>query len=188
MKMASVPNGGGYKVTGALDKREVGDEPCGEKDMFMVSQESFVNVADKISLTFRARDYKAPNAVCYEESVVAIEGNGMRPSHKGTGISDEGVSYTLNATEVHGVGYEEPTIYDMKQHHAPSESDTVQLTTGNCKGVRGDTPLVMDVVSWKERDRLAPIMNNMTGTLAASDYKGPSFVGYMEKMEDGHDS
>ena len=49
-------------------------------------------------------------------------------------------------------------------------------------------PKTMDVISWKERDRLAPIMNNMTGTLAASDYKGPSFVGYMEKMEDEHDS
>lgn len=82
----------------------------------------------------------------------------------------------------------ESKIYDMKAHHAPEESDSVQLTTGNCKGVRGDTPLVMDVISWKERDRLAPIMNNLTGTLAASDYKGPSFVGYMEKMEDGHDS
>ena len=129
---------GGYKTTGALcavDRKGIGNqyvdqgkvvmEPCGEKDMFMVSQESFVNVADKISLILRARDYKAPNAVCYEESVVVIEGNGMRPSHKGTGISDEGVSYTLNATEIHGVGYKEPRIYDMKQHHAPEESDSV---------------------------------------------------------------
>ena len=79
-KMASVPNGGGYKITGALcavdrkgtrnqyvDQGKVVMEPCGEKDMFMVSQESFVNVADKISLTLRARDYKAPNAVCYKE-------------------------------------------------------------------------------------------------------------------------
>ena len=85
MKMASVPNGGGYKVTGALDQWGSGEEPCGEKDMFMVSQESFVIVADKISLTLRARDYKAPNAVCYEEPVVAIEGNGQRPSHRGAG-------------------------------------------------------------------------------------------------------
>ena len=152
---------GGYKTVGALcaeDKKGAGNqyvdqgkvvmEPCGEKDMFMVSQESFVNVADKISLTFRARDYKAPNAVCYEE----------------------------------------PRIYDMKQHHAPSKSDTVQLTTGNCKGVRGDTPLVMDVVSWKERDRMAQIRNNLTDPITATDYKGPSFVEYMEKTEDGHDS
>ena len=173
MKMASVPNGGGYKVVGSLcaeDKKGAGNqyvdqgkvvmEPCGEKDMFMVSQESFVNVADKISLTLRARDYTAPNAVCYEESVVAIEGNGMRPSHKGTGISDEGVSYTLNATEIHGVGYKEPRIYDMKQHHAPIE---------------------MNVVSWKERDRLAQPRVNITDPVAASDYKGPSFIGYMEK-------
>ena len=140
MKMASVPNGGGYKIIGSLcavDRKGIGNqyvdqgkvvmEPCGEKDMFMVSQESFVNVADKISLTLRARDYKAPNAVCYEE----------------------------------------PTIYDMKQHHAPSE---------------------MNVISWKERDRLAPIMNNMAGTLAASDYKGTSFVGYVENQKDEHDS
>lgn len=85
MKMASVPNGGGYKVTGSLDQGKLVMEPCGEKDMFMVSQESFVIVADKISLTLRARDYKAPNAVCYEEPVVAIEGNGQRPSHRGAG-------------------------------------------------------------------------------------------------------
>ena len=42
-------------------------------------------------------------------AVVAIEGNGMRPSHNGAGISNEGVSYTLNTTEVHGVGYVEKT-------------------------------------------------------------------------------
>lgn len=88
----------------------------------------------------------------------------------------------------HAVCYKEPKTYDMKAHHAPTESDTAQLTTGNYKGVRGDTPLVMDVVSWKERDRLAPIMNNMIGTLAASDYKGTSFVGYVENQKDEHDS
>ena len=49
-------------------------------------------------------------------------------------------------------------------------------------------PKIMDVISWKERDRLAPIMNNMTGTLAASDYKGTSFVAYEEKPKDENDS
>ena len=156
-------------------------EPCGDEDTFAVSQENHMDIATNVAPPLKCRDYKALNAICYEESVVAIEGNGMRPSHKGTGISDEGVSYTLNTTEIHGVGYKEPTIYDMKQHHAPSESDTVQLTTGNCKGVRGDTPLVMDVVSWKERDRLAQPRVNITDPVAASDYKGPSFIGYMEK-------
>ena len=39
----------------------------------------------------------------------------------------------------------------------------------------------MDVVSWKERDRLAQPRVNITDPVAASDYKGPSFIGYMEK-------
>ena len=126
--MASVQNGGWYKVTGALDQGKVVMEPCMlSEDTFAVSQENHMDIATNVAPPLKSRDYKAPHAVCYEE----------------------------------------PTIYDMKQHHVPSE---------------------INVVSWKERDRLAPIMNNMTGTLAASDYKGPSFVGYMEKMEDGHES
>ena len=35
--------------------------------------------------------------------LAAIEGNGSRPSHKGIGINDGKVMYTLNGTEVHGV-------------------------------------------------------------------------------------
>ena len=38
-------------------------------------------------------------------AVVAIEGNGTRPSHHGNGYSEEGVGYTLNATEQHGIAY-----------------------------------------------------------------------------------
>ena len=161
MKMASVPNGGGYKVTGALcavDRKGIGNqyvdqgkvvmEPCGDEDTFAVSQENHMDIATNVAPPLKRRDYKAPNAICYKE----------------------------------------PTIYNMKQHHAPSESDTVQLTTGNCKGVRGDTPLVMDVVSWKERDRMAQVRNNLTDPITATDYKGPSFVGYVENQKDEHDS
>jgi DNA (cytosine-5)-methyltransferase 1 len=44
------------------------------------------------------------------------------------------------ASGVHGVA--QILSYDMKQHHNPQPSDTVQLTTSNCATVRGDTPLV----------------------------------------------
>jgi DNA (cytosine-5)-methyltransferase 1 len=37
--------------------------------------------------------------------VFCLEGNGSRPSHRGTGISDSGVSYTLNTVERHAVAY-----------------------------------------------------------------------------------
>ena len=39
----------------------------------------------------------------------------------------------------------QPLSYDMKQHHNPQPSETVQLTTSNCATVRGDTPLVQPI-------------------------------------------
>ena len=38
-------------------------------------------------------------------AVVAIEGNGSRPSHRGDGYKETDTMYTLNATEQHGVAY-----------------------------------------------------------------------------------
>ena len=35
---------------------------------------------------------------------------------------------------------------------------------------------------------MAQVRNNLTDPITATDYKGPSFVGHMEKMEDGHES
>jgi len=40
-----------------------------------------------------------------DSAVICLEGNGTRPSHKGNGYSEEGVSYTLNSVEQHGVAY-----------------------------------------------------------------------------------
>jgi DNA (cytosine-5)-methyltransferase 1 len=42
-------------------------------------------------------------------------------------------------------GHMLPMFYDMKQHHNPQPSDTVQLTTSNCATVRGDTPLIQPI-------------------------------------------
>lgn len=38
--------------------------------------------------------------------VIAMEGNGIRPSHMGNGYSESGAMYTLNTIEQHGVCYE----------------------------------------------------------------------------------
>ena len=40
-----------------------------------------------------------------DSAVICVEGNGARPSHKGSGYSEKNVSFTLNATEQHGVAY-----------------------------------------------------------------------------------
>lgn len=37
--------------------------------------------------------------------VIAIEGNGSRPSHKGNGYSENDTMYTLNSVEQHGIAY-----------------------------------------------------------------------------------
>ena len=42
-------------------------------------------------------------------------------------------------------GHMLPMFYDMKQHHNPQQTETVQLTTSNCATVRGDTPLVQPI-------------------------------------------
>ena len=46
------------------------------------------------------------------EATVVLEGNGQRPSHQGNGYAVSDKSYTLNATEVHGVVYEQPIAVD----------------------------------------------------------------------------
>ena len=54
----------------------------------------------------RSLDLNGGNPSCNQGGIVvlaAIEGNGSRPSHKGIGINDGKVMYTLNGTEVHGV-------------------------------------------------------------------------------------
>lgn len=43
--------------------------------------------------------------------IVCLEGNGVRPSHKGNGWYVGGVMYTLNTTEVHAVCYRIGSYY-----------------------------------------------------------------------------
>ncbi len=46
-----------------------------------------------------------PNKNAGGMAVVALEGNGARPSHRGDGFSEEDVAYTLNSVERHAVSY-----------------------------------------------------------------------------------
>ena len=57
--------------------------------------------------TSRCLDGNGGNPSCNQGgmAVVALEGNGSRPSHHGDGYCESNVSYTLNATETHGVAY-----------------------------------------------------------------------------------
>ena len=43
-----------------------------------------------------------------DERVIALEGNGSRPSHRGGGWREDGRMFTLNTVDRHSVCYEEP--------------------------------------------------------------------------------
>ena len=53
----------------------------------------------------RATSLRTNNYMTVFQPIVALEGNGQRPSHMGDGYAITDKSYTLNATEVHGVAY-----------------------------------------------------------------------------------
>ena len=55
--------------------------------------------------TTRTLDNNGGNPACNQGGMIVLEGNGARPSHKGNGYVESDVSYTLNATEQHGVCY-----------------------------------------------------------------------------------
>lgn len=57
--------------------------------------------------TLRCLDANGGDPSCNQGgiAVVAIEGNGSRPSHRGDGYKETDAMYTLNATEQHGVAY-----------------------------------------------------------------------------------
>ena len=73
--------------------------------------------------TTRTLDANGGNPSCNQGgmAVVALEGNGARPSHKGSGYSEEDVSFTLNATEQHAVAH--PVYHSSKASFHTSFSD-----------------------------------------------------------------
>lgn len=63
---------------------------------------------------------------------IPIEGNGQRPSHKGDGWNESDKSYTLNATEQHGVAYriDRAALNQGVQDGAGGRVETYQKVTG----------------------------------------------------------
>ena len=102
--------------------------------------------------TSRCLDLNGGNPACNQGGIVvlaAFEGNGSRPSHKGSGINDGEVMYTLNTTEVHGVVCED---YVMSSGQANAE-----ITKGVCPTLTAlhEAPIHADNITYVAR-RLTP--------------------------------
>ena len=79
--------------------------------------------------TTRTLDGNGGNPSCNQGgmAVVAIEGNGARPSHRGRGYSDNEISFTLNTAEQHAVA--QPVYHSSKNSfHTNFTSDNITDT------------------------------------------------------------
>ena len=78
--------------------------------------------------TSRTLDGNGGNPACNQGgmAVVALEGNGSRPSHKGDGFKESDVMYTLNATEQHGVA--QPTFSSSRSSFFTSAEKELAAT------------------------------------------------------------
>ena len=86
---------------------------------------------------------------------IPLEGNGQRPSHRGDGYAETDKSYTLNATEVHGVAYSFDPGASRDVGDLFIEECGKTLTNGTCPGhhdgvVVAITPIEQAIQAIKE--------------------------------------
>ena len=55
--------------------------------------------------TTRTLDLNGGNPSCNQGGIAVVEGNGIRPSHKGNGYKESNVMYTLNTVEQHAIAF-----------------------------------------------------------------------------------
>lgn len=110
---------------------------------------------------------------CVVECISCIEGNGTRPSHKGSGINDGKTAYTLNTTEEHAV----VTASHSNAFTNPYENVAGALTATDYK----DPPIVaepekMGVLNDQGGERIDIEDEDISPTLRAETHGHPPIV------------
>lgn len=127
--------------------------------------------------TSRTLDGNGGNPSCNQGgmAVVALEGNGARPSHKGCGYSEDEVSFTLNATEQHGVAYGiDRATYNMGRNakFGIATLEEVQPTMV----AKGPGAVAHPVYTTSKNSYHTEAEEDVANTLVATDYKDPPTV------------
>ena len=116
---------------------------------------------------------------------VALEGNGQRPSHHGDGYLESDKSYTLNATEVHGVAYSFDPGASRDVGVLFIEECGKTLTNGTCPGHHDGVVIALNetdpVLTASKASFFMNTDENLASTLVATDYKDPQMVCYREE-------
>lgn len=127
--------------------------------------------------TTRTLDANGGNPSCNQGgmAVVALEGNGARPSHQGRGYSEEDVSFTLNATEQHGVAYGiDRTAYNQGQ--GAKFNPCIESELEPPMVARGPGAVAHPVYSTSKNSYHTTAEEDIVNTLVATDYKDPPTV------------
>ena len=127
--------------------------------------------------TSRTLDGNGGNPSCNQGgmAVVALEGNGARPSHKGCGYSEEDVSFTLNATEQHGVAYGiDRATYNMGQN--AQFGIAVEEEVEPTMVAKGPGAVAHPVYTTSKNSYHTEAEEDVANTLVATDYKDPPTV------------
>lgn len=177
---SSNPHSGFYKaVTSRTLDGNGGNPSCNQGGIAVVCVDqgggkSSVNISEELSPTLATSHGGEP--------VVAIEGNGSRPSHRGDGYSEDNVSYTLNSVEQHGVAYGldraafnqgRNALYDFT---VTEEVEPTMVAKGPCA-------VAAPTYSSSKASFFTETAEETANTLVATDYKDPPLVNDSDGME-----
>ena len=127
--------------------------------------------------TSRCLDANGGNPNCNQGgmAVVAIEGNGSRPSHHGDGYKESDAMYTLNATEQHGVAYGiDRAAFNQGQN--AQFGFTVTEEVEPTMVAKGPGAVCLPRFSSSKASFFTDAADDQAFTLVATDYKDPPIV------------
>ena len=134
--------------------------------------------------TTRCLDVNGGNPSCNQGgmAVVALEGNGSRPSHRGNGCSEENVSYTLNAVEQHGVAYGLDRAAFNQGRNALFDFAVTEEVEPTMVA-KGPGAVAVPTYSSSKASFFTETAEETANTLVATDYKDPPLVNDSDGME-----
>lgn len=127
--------------------------------------------------TTRTLDANGGSPCCNQGgmAVVAIEGNGARPSHKGDGYKQTDKMYTLNTVEQHAVAYGIGRTVFCQAYNSvfsfPIEEEKAQTVLATGPGAVAEPKYSINKAS-----HFTHAFKEKTGSLVATDWKDPPVV------------
>ena len=113
-----------------------------------------------IAPSLYAGECRGGGGECYVmDKTIALEGNGQRPSHQGDGYSVTDKSYTLNATEKHGV------VYAVDQGGGKSQANVSEDMSPTLTCTHGGEPAVAYGIGIQSSQGIDKIGEDLSPTL-----------------------